>query len=77
MTHISCEPTRLTEWDKCIEFLDNLHCTSKQCVLPHMPTVIPLFTCVNIDYTSKMGGACLCLGDAGIWTIFLKLLREM
>jgi hypothetical protein len=47
----------LTEWDKCIEFLDNLHCTSKQCVLPHMPTVIPLFTCVNIDCTSKMGGA--------------------
>jgi hypothetical protein len=30
---------------------------SKQCVLPHMPTVIPLFTCVNIDCTSKMGGA--------------------
>jgi hypothetical protein len=52
----SCELTRLTEWDKCIEFLDNLHCTSKQCFLPHMPTVIPLFTCVNIDYTSKMGG---------------------
>jgi hypothetical protein len=47
----------LTEWDKYIEFLDNLHCTSKQCVLPHMPTVIPLFTCVNIDCTSKMGGA--------------------
>jgi hypothetical protein len=42
-----------------------------------MPTVIPLFTCVDIDYTSKMGGACLCLADAGIWSIFLKLLRMM
>jgi hypothetical protein len=49
-------PVLLTEWYKCIAFLDNLHCTSKQCVLPHMPTVIPLFTCVNIDCTSKMGG---------------------
>jgi hypothetical protein len=39
------------------EFIDNLHCTSKQYVLPHMPTVIPLLTCVNIDCTSKMGGA--------------------
>ena len=45
---------RLTEWNKCIEFLDNLHCTSKQCVLPHMPTVILLFPCVNIDCTSKL-----------------------
>jgi hypothetical protein len=51
----------MTEWDKCIEFLDNLHFTSKQCVLPHMLTVIPLFTCVNIDCTSKMGGANFCV----------------
>jgi hypothetical protein len=43
-------PVLLTEWDKCIEFLDNLHCTSKQCVLPHMPTVIPLFTCQSINH---------------------------
>ena len=48
-TSSGCEPTRLIERDKCIEFRDNLHCISKQCVSPHMSTVITLFTCVNID----------------------------
>ena len=41
-----------------LEFLDNLHCTSKQCALPHMSTVIPLFICANIDCTSKKVCAC-------------------
>jgi hypothetical protein len=57
----SGEPMRLTERDKRIECLDNLHCTSKQCALPHMSTVIPLFTCVHIDYISKMGRESLCV----------------
>ena len=57
----SCEPMRLTERDKRIECLDNLHGTSKQCALPHMPTVILLLTCVHIDYTSKMGCESFCV----------------
>ena len=64
-----------------MEFRDNLVSTSKPCISPHMPTVIPLLTCVNIDYASKMGGETvqhrLCFGDAVLWTIFLKLLRVM
>ena len=79
-----CEPMRLTERDKCIEFRDNLHCTSKQYNTSHayryiLYSIVYMckYMCEYWLYEQNGRSHCLCFGDAGIWTIFLKLLRVM